>query len=56
MIKNYDRNINVFGFVLLLVFGVLFVLFTFYPPKLPIFKDSQTGNYGIPKPQFDTQK
>lgn len=56
MIKNYGRNINVFGFVLLLVFGVLFVLFTFYPPKLPIFKDSQTGNCGIPKPQFDTQK
>ena len=27
--------------------GLLFVLFTFYPPKLPLFKDGATGGYGI---------
>ena len=31
----------------LVVLGVLFVLFTFYPPHLPLFRDSITGGYGI---------
>jgi hypothetical protein len=26
---------------------VLFVLFTFYPPHIPLFKDSVSGQYGI---------
>ena len=33
--------------VILLV-GVLFVAFTFVPPRLPLFRDPLTGDYGIP--------
>ena len=33
--------------VLILVIGVLFVVFTFKTPQLPIFKDPITGTYGI---------
>ena len=35
------------GGVLLAVVGVLFVVFTFLPPQLPLFRDPVTGNYGI---------
>ena len=31
----------------LLGIGLLFVLFTFIPPELALFKDPLTGNYGI---------
>lgn len=47
MIKEYNKNLNKLGLVLLVIFGALFILFTFYPPHLPIFKDPQTGSYGI---------
>ena len=33
--------------IALAVLGILFVLFTFYPPQLPLFRDSITGGYGI---------
>lgn len=48
MMRSFEKNVNMIGLVLLIIFGVLFILFTFYPPHLPIFRDSQTGNYGIP--------
>jgi len=38
IIKNFDRKIDKIGFVLLLIFGVAFILFTYYPPNLPLFK------------------
>ena len=28
-------------------FGILFAVFTYFPPLLPIFQDSETGLYGI---------
>lgn len=31
----------------IIVIGILFVVFTFYVPKIPIFKDPVTGVYGI---------
>jgi hypothetical protein len=34
--------------VALIVLGLAFVLFTFYPPQLLIFRDPVTGGYGIP--------
>ena len=33
--------------LLLLGAGVLFVVFTFFPPALPLFRDPLTGGYGI---------
>ena len=35
------------AFVLLCVIGVLFIVFTFKTPQLPLFEDPITGTYGI---------
>lgn len=35
------------GLALLLLLAVCFVVFTFFPPELPIFRDPLTGTYGI---------
>jgi hypothetical protein len=40
-------RINRFAPIALVVLGILFVLFTFYPPHLPLFRDPRTGLYGI---------
>jgi hypothetical protein len=36
------------SFALLCFIGVLFLLFTFVTPDIPLFKDPITGVYGIP--------
>jgi hypothetical protein len=41
------RRLNQVTPIALAVVGVLFVLFTFYPPHLPLFRDFATGGYGI---------
>jgi hypothetical protein len=33
--------------IALLIIGAIFVLFTFYPPHLELFRDPVTGSYGI---------
>ena len=40
-------RLNRFAPIALVVLGILFVLFTFYPPHLHLFRDSVTGGYGI---------
>lgn len=35
------------AFLALCLIGGLFILFTFFPPTLPLFKDPLTGTYGI---------
>jgi uncharacterized BrkB/YihY/UPF0761 family membrane protein len=40
-------RLNRFAPIALVVLGILFVLFTFYPPQVPLFRDSVTGAYGI---------
>ena len=37
----------------ILVIALVFVLATFFPPKLPIFQDPVTGEYGIPRQETD---
>jgi hypothetical protein len=39
--------LNKISLVALVLLGVAFVFFTFYPPHLPLFKDPVTGEYGI---------
>lgn len=41
------EKLNRFAPVAVVVLGILFVLFTFYPPHLHLFKDPVTGGYGI---------
>jgi hypothetical protein len=43
----YSSGINfVFSIIIFALSIFVFTLFTFYPPHLPIFKDSTTGEYG----------
>ena len=35
------------GFTVIIVLLAAFILFTYYPPKLPIFMDPELGTYGI---------
>jgi hypothetical protein len=41
------RFINWIGIVVVIALAILFVLYTFHPPDLPIFQDPVTGSYGI---------
>jgi hypothetical protein len=47
MVSPLPEKINRFAPIALAVLGILFVLFTFYPPHLPLFRDPVTGGYGI---------
>jgi hypothetical protein len=45
--KTLPYNLDNFSLIALLLLGIAFVLFTFYPPQLPMFQDPITGEYGI---------
>jgi hypothetical protein len=47
MVSPLPKRLNRFAPIALAVLGILFVLFTFYPPHLPLFKDPVSGGYGI---------
>jgi hypothetical protein len=44
-LPKYASNI---GFALIILLALILVLFTYYPPHLPILLDHNTGTYGIP--------
>ncbi len=46
--EKLSRSLNIMSLVLLILLGIAFVLFTFYPPHLQPFQDPVTGKYGIP--------
>jgi hypothetical protein len=45
--KNYSR-FNALSIMFIVLIIAAFSLFTYYPPKLELFKNPQTGGYGIP--------
>jgi Family of unknown function (DUF6512) len=45
--KKLSENLNRVSLIALVLLGLVFVLFTFYPPQLPIFRDPNTGRYGV---------
>lgn len=45
--KTLPYNLDRVSLIALLLLGLTFVLFTFYPPQLPMFQDPITGEYGI---------
>jgi len=47
--KKLSENLNRVSLIALVLLGLVFMLFTFYPPQLPIFRDPNTGKYGIPQ-------
>ena len=44
--KNLSRSARL-AFIALCLIGMLFVIFTFVPPRLPLFQNPVTGEYGI---------
>jgi hypothetical protein len=49
MYRKLPENFNKVSLIALVLLGLAFVLFTFYPPQVPIFKDPITGKYGLPQ-------
>jgi len=46
--QRLTRPLYLTGLVALISLGVIYAVFTFYPPQLPIFRDANSGLYGIP--------
>jgi hypothetical protein len=47
ILKHVSGGLNTLGVMALVLLALAFVVFTFYPPHLPIFLDGPTGTYGI---------
>ena len=45
--RRLSENFNRISLVALVLLGVAFMVFTFYPPHLDVFRDPVTGDYGI---------
>ncbi len=46
---QYSKRYTIISWMALIILAFIFVLFTFYPPELPIFQDSTNGQFGIVK-------
>ncbi len=46
--RQLPRNLNKIAVAAVILLALAFIVFTYYPPQLQIFKDSVTGKYGIP--------
>ena len=47
--RQLPEKFNKIAFVVIILLAIAFIVFTFYPPQLQIFRDSATGKYGIPE-------
>ena len=45
--KKLSKSLKLLSLVALIILGITFVVFTFYPPQIPLFQDPITGEYGI---------
>ncbi len=45
--KPISNQFSTLALILIICFGVIFVLFTYFPPHIPLFQDGNTGSYGI---------
>jgi hypothetical protein len=48
VLPQLSRRLYILAIVGLVALGLLYALFTFYPPQAQLFRDSVTGTYGIP--------
>ena len=46
--RQLPRTLNKIAVAVIILLALAFIVFTYYPPQLQIFKDSVTGKYGIP--------
>jgi hypothetical protein len=45
--NQFARKTDRIALIILVILGTAFVVFTFYPPQLPIFQDPMTKSYGL---------
>lgn len=45
--KQFSDKYQIISLAALFLLGIAFIIFTFYPPHLPIFQDPISGDYGI---------
>jgi uncharacterized protein with PQ loop repeat len=45
--NQLSRNTDKVALIILVILGIAFIVFTFYPPHLPIFQDPISRGYGI---------
>jgi hypothetical protein len=46
-ISPVSDKLNKYSSFILVIFAVIIIVFTFYPPHIPLFYDSEAGGYGI---------
>ena len=46
-ISPISAKLSFYSSIALLVFAVVLIVFTFYPPSIPLFYDAEAGGYGI---------
>ncbi|NMB06820.1 MAG: hypothetical protein GX981_00360 [Tissierellia bacterium] len=51
MERNISKTTNKIGFAIFILIGAILILFTFKTPHYDIFRDSNTGQYGIEEKQ-----
>ncbi|TFG15701.1 MAG: hypothetical protein EU535_01200 [Promethearchaeota archaeon] len=42
-----SKSLTIISWIAIIMLAIIFVLFTYFPPELPIFQDSTNGQYGI---------
>jgi len=45
--NNFSADNNRYAFCLMCLLCAVFIIFTFVPPEIPLFRDPTTGRYGI---------
>jgi len=45
--KKLPKAAEIIAITAMILLAIIFIVFTFYPPQLPIFQDSITGQYGV---------
>jgi drug/metabolite transporter (DMT)-like permease len=45
--NQLSRNTDKVALIILVILGIAFIIFTFYPPHLPIFQDPISRGYGL---------
>lgn len=45
--KQQPRNFKLISIIALIILGLAFIVFTFYPPQIALFQDPISGEYGI---------
>ena len=45
--RKLSKNLQIISIISLAILGFAFIIFTFFPPKIPLFQDPISGKYGI---------